>query len=182
MSGAEKKKSMKGGNESLLNKQVIRNVLENIQRIIPTIKDPEIKKQKIRSFEKFIKKYENNPVLQEPEIQKLISSISNNAQESINKKIETFKSMNNEQKNANYNLILKKLQDTYRNQPILYNVAKLTRLANIGSRIESINRIKTNNKKNLLKALKNTIKQKEISLGEYPEFQKYKITIEQNEI
>ncbi len=173
-----KNKTIKGGDETLLNKKVIMNVLQSIQRSLHVTSDFEQKKQKIKTFQKFIEKYENNPFLQEPEIQNLISSISNNAQESIYEKIERFKSMNSKQKNANYSRILQELKDTYRYKPEYYNLAKLSRLASIGSSIESINRIKNSNNKNILvRALKNTIQQRQNSLKEYPEFEQYKSKI-----
>ena len=165
---------MKGGDETLLNKKEIMNVLQRLQISIRGSSDFEQKKQKINSFKKFIGKFENNPVLQEPDIQNLISNISYNAQESIYEKTQRLLSLNKEQKNANYDRIFQKLHETYKNKNE-YNKARLSTLAHIGSNIESINRIQNNNnKKIILGALKNKILQKQKSLGKYPEFQKYK--------
>ena len=173
-----KKKNMDGGDKTLLSKEVIKNVLQSIQRSLHNTSDFEQKKQKINSFTKFIETFKNNQFLQEPNIQKLISNISNNAQESIYEKTERLLSLNKEQKNANYIRILKNLEDKYRNQGEYYNKARLSTLAHIGSNIESINRIQNNNnKKIILGALKNTILQKQKSLERYPEFQEYKAKI-----
>ena len=178
MSG--KNNTMKGGDETSLNKQAIMNVLQRLQISIRDSSDFEQKKQKIRSFQKFLETYKTNPFLQENDIQNLISNISNNAQESNYNKVQRLIGMNSEQKNANYERILKKLNETYKNKKE-YNKARLTRLARIGSSIESINRIQyNNNKKIILGALKNTIKEKENSLKIYPEFQQYKAKIYAN--
>lgn len=172
-----KNNTMKGGDETLLNKKEIMNVLQRLQISIRGSSDFEQKKQKINSFKKFIGKFENNPVLQEPDIKNLISNISNNAQESIYEKTQRLLSLNKEQKNANYDRIFQKLHETYKNKNE-YNKARLSRLARIGSNIESINRIKNNNNKQIiLGVLKNTIKEKEKSLEKYPEFQQYKAKI-----
>ena len=81
---------------------------------------------------------------------------------------------NKYQKSINYNRILGILHDKYKNNPREYNLKELSILAEIGSKIESIKRMRnSNNKKILLIDLGKTIKNSKNLLGEYPEFQEY---------
>ncbi len=76
-------------------------------------------------------------------------------------------------RDKNYKDILENLDKKY-NSNLGYSLPRLSKLAYIGSAIESITRMPNSNNKNiLLGALRETIKQSERSLGNYPEFQEY---------
>lgn len=172
---ALKKKNMNGGDEtSQIPKETIMQILKKLEKSMNESKNNNERKLKIESFKKFIDKFKTNSVLQEHDIQNLILKISNKAENSISERIQRFTSLNNQEKKRNYNKILKKLEDEYIHTNE-YNSPKLIRLANIGSSYESIIRMaNSNNKQILLKALIETIKQSENSLGNYKEFQEYK--------
>ena len=95
----------------------------------------------------------------------------------IPKKKNSFNNYNINQKSVNHNVILKELSNKYRNSN-KYDLARLNRLASIGASILSIKKMPNGEpKKILLNALRETIKQSERILVNYPEFQEYKIII-----
>jgi hypothetical protein len=90
------------------------------------------------------------------------------------KRIKLLYNTNIYQKRINYNSILHKLHDKYRHNPREYNLKELSILADIGSKIESISRMRNANNKNiLLRDLRETIERLKKSLGNYPKFQEY---------
>ena len=81
---------------------------------------------------------------------------------------------NKYQKQINFNSIRDELHVEYQKNTREYNLKELSILADIGSKIESIKRMRnSNNKKILLIDLGKTIKNSKNLLGEYPEFQEY---------
>lgn len=92
----------------------------------------------------------------------------------IPKKKNSFNNYNRNQKSAHHNMILKQLSNRYIHSN-KFNLARLHRLASIGASILSIKEMPNGEpKKNLLNALRETIKQSERILENYPEFQEYK--------
>lgn len=90
------------------------------------------------------------------------------------KRIKLLYNTNKYQKSINYNRILGILHDKYKNNPREYNLKELSILAEIGSKIESISRMRNRNNKNILfKDLREKIIQLKSSLNKYPEFQEY---------
>jgi len=106
----------------------------------------------------------------------LSSSINeSNISNSMKRRINQLYDANKNQKEINYNRILKTLHEKYKNTSYKYNLKELTELAKIESKIKSINRISNeNNKYIMLKDLRKTIKSLNNSLNKYDEFKEYK--------
>jgi hypothetical protein len=99
------------------------------------------------------------------------NQISNEMKRRINL---LYDAANRNHKRNNYQSILHKLHVEYQKNPNKYNLQELSILADIGSKIESISRMRNgNNKKILLIDLGKTIKNSKKILGEYPEFKEY---------
>ena len=143
----------------------------------------------IREYSEFIKSM-NNPIY---EIIQRLNSISdqisikiqllsgqgtningNQISNEIKRRIKLLYDANRNQKRINYNSILTNLHHEYQKNPHEYNLKELSILADIGSKIESISRMRNGNNKNiLLRDLRKTIIQLKELLKKYPEFQKY---------
>lgn len=93
----------------------------------------------------------------------------------MKRRINLLHYSNSNQKGINHKHILSNLHGEYQNKPREYSLKELSILAEIGSKIKSINRVRNSNNKNiLLKDLRKTIIQSERLLNKYPKFQEYK--------
>ena len=148
----------------------------------------------IREYSEFIESMTNNRKRNNPiyELIKRLKNISDKISIKISFLSQNGNHLSNEMKRRrnmlydkyksgeNYNRILFSLLNKYKNNPPDYNSKKLDELAKIGSKIESISRISNmnkNDKKIMLKDLRETIIRLKNSLGNYPEFQEYESTI-----
>ena len=92
----------------------------------------------------------------------------------MKRRIKLLYDANSNEKGANFNRIRMDLHNKYQLEPHKYNLRELTFLADIGSKIESISRMRNGNNKNiLLRDLRETIELLKESLKNYPEFQEY---------
>ena len=81
---------------------------------------------------------------------------------------------NKYQKQINFNSIRDELHREYQNKPREYNLRELSILADIGSKFESISKMRNGYNKNiLLKDLRETIKRFKTLLNKYPKFKEY---------
>jgi len=190
--------------ESLLSKNVIMNVLQKIKGSFNAGLTPNQIQLKIKSLQQFKEKIKNSPLLQDADIKNLLAQIKNTVRTNNNQSpqvtkqtyikldnkytkqyystnhsenkpmiIESIQEKNNRLRDKNYKDILENLHKKY-NSNLGYSLPRLSKLAYIGSAIESITRMPNSNNKNiLLGALRETIKQLKRSLGNYPEFQEY---------
>jgi hypothetical protein len=148
----------------------------------------------IREYSEFIESMTNNRKRNNPiyELIKRLKNISDKISIKISLLSQNGNHLSNEMKRRrnllygkyqnveNYNRILLTLHKKYKNNSGDYKLKNLSELAKIGSKIESISGISNmneNDKKIMLKDLRETIIRLKNSLRNYPEFQEYESII-----
>jgi len=194
-------------NENSFINEILRKYEKYIEDILYKNPRIDILKQLLQQVQKYIRLYTefidsmtnnrkiNNPISKiidkfnilsdqiSIKIELLHSQGTNNAEyqvtNAMKRRINLLYDANRSQKGINYNSILGNLHGEYQNKTHEYNLTELSSLADIGSKIESIKRMRnSNNKKILLRDLRETIKQLKNSLNKYPKFQEYEKIIE----